>query len=55
MFSGNFSKFVQLRPLTSKSSTETAYHLFYTLGLQGLPRILLSVNGPEFVARLIKT
>ena len=47
------TKFVQLRPVTSKRAPEIAYQLLDIFSIFGAPSILQSDNGTEFVNSVI--
>ena len=49
VYQGHLTKFVQLRPGTSKRAPEIAYQLFDIFSIFGAPSILQSENGREFV------
>ena len=50
----HFSKFSWAYPLKSKRALEVANNLVTTFHLFGVPKILQSDNGKEFVAMVIK-
>ena len=53
VYQDHFTKFVQLRPLRSKTATEVANSLFEIFSIFGVPYILQSDNGREFRNSLI--
>ena len=53
VYQDHFTKFVQLRPLRSKTATELANSLFEIFSIFGVPYILQSDNGREFRNSLI--
>ena len=50
-----FTGFIVLRPLRTTSAEEVAKNLWDVFCLLGLPKILQSDNGPEFVNTIIRT
>ncbi|XP_060846452.1 KRAB-A domain-containing protein 2-like [Rhopalosiphum padi] len=48
------TKYLYLRPLTSKRATEVAHELLKNFLEQGAPQILQSDNGREFTAKIIE-
>ncbi|XP_068233399.1 KRAB-A domain-containing protein 2-like [Palaemon carinicauda] len=50
----HLTKFVILRPLTSKRAAEVAFHLLDIFLLTGAPCILQSDNGSEFTAQVVQ-
>ncbi|KAL4119893.1 hypothetical protein QTP88_012653 [Uroleucon formosanum] len=48
------TKYLYLRPLTSKRATEVAHELLKIFLEQGAPQILQSDNGREFTAKIIE-
>ena len=48
-YQDHFTKFLVLKPLTSKRAAEVAYHLIDIFTFMGAPSILQSDNGREFV------
>ncbi|CAF4595037.1 unnamed protein product, partial [Didymodactylos carnosus] len=50
----HFSKFIILRPLTSKRAAEVAVHLAEMFCMYGAPCILQSDNGREFVNEIVE-
>ena len=52
-YQDHLTKFVQLRPVTSKRAPEIAYQLLDTFSIFGAPSILQSGNGREFVNSFI--
>ena len=53
VYQDHLTKFVILRPLTSKRAAEVAHHLLDIFLLVGAPAILQSDNGSEFTAEVI--
>ena len=53
VYQDHLTKFVILRPLTSKCAAEVAHHLLDIFLLVGAPAILQSDNGSEFTAEVI--
>ena len=53
MYQDHLTKFVQLRPVTSKRAPEFAYQFLYIFSIFGAPIILHSDNGKEFVNSVI--
>lgn len=47
------TKFIQLRPLKSRTAEEVAHNLLHIFLTFGAPNILLSVNGREFESKII--
>lgn len=54
VYQDHLTKFVVLRPLTSKRACEVAFQLMDIFALLGAPVILQSDNGSEFTAAIIK-
>lgn len=50
-----FSRFVILYPLKGKSMREISKHLWKCFGTMGVPKIIQSDNGSEFVNSMIET
>ena len=53
VYQDHLTKFVQLRPVTSKRAPEIAYQLLDVLSIFDIPNILQSDNGREFVNSII--
>ncbi|CAF1351510.1 unnamed protein product [Didymodactylos carnosus] len=53
-YQDHFSKFIILRPLTSKRAAEVAIHLVEMFCMYGAPCILQSDNGHEFVNEIVE-
>ena len=53
MYQDHLTKFVLIRPLTSKRAAEVAYQLMDIFLLFGVPHILRSDNSSEFTAQII--
>ncbi|XP_067140873.1 KRAB-A domain-containing protein 2-like [Centruroides vittatus] len=53
VYKDHSTKFVQLRPLKTKTAEEVAYHLLHIFLTFGVPAILQSDNGREFCNRVI--
>jgi hypothetical protein len=53
VYQDHLTKFVVIRPLTSKRAAEVAYQLMDIFLLFGAPHILQSDNGSEFTAQII--
>ena len=53
VYQDHLTKFVQLRPVTSKRAPEIAYQLLDIFSIFGAPSILQSDNGREFVNSVI--
>ena len=53
VYQDHLTKFVQLRPVTSKLAPEIAYQLLDVLSIFDVPNILQSDNGREFVNSII--
>ena len=53
MYQDHLTKFVVIRPLTSKRAAEVAYQLMDIFLLFGAPHILQSDNGSELTAQII--
>ena len=53
VYQDHLTKFVQLRPVTSKRAPEIAYQLLDVLSIFDAPNILQSDNGREFVNSII--
>ena len=53
VYQDHFTKFVQLRPVTSKRALEIAYQLLDIFSIFGALSILQSGNGREFVNSVI--
>ncbi|XP_025198496.1 KRAB-A domain-containing protein 2-like, partial [Melanaphis sacchari] len=53
VYQDHFTKFVSLRPLKTKTSSEVAYNLIDIFCIFGAPCILQSDNGREFVNHII--
>jgi hypothetical protein len=53
VYHDHLTKFVVIRPLTSKRAAEVAYQLMDIFLLFGAPHILQSDNGSEFTAQII--
>jgi hypothetical protein len=49
-----FTGFVILKPLKSTTSLQIARKLYKVFSLMGIPKILQSDNGPEFIADILK-
>ena len=54
VYQNHLTKFVQLRPVTSKRAPEIAYQLLGVFSIFGAPNILQSDNGREFVNSIIE-
>ncbi|KAK4326939.1 hypothetical protein Pmani_002543 [Petrolisthes manimaculis] len=54
VYQDHLTKFIVLRPLTSKRAAEVAYQLLDIFLLFGAPQILQSDNGSEFTAQVIE-
>jgi len=52
-YQDHLNKFIQLRPLKSKTAEEDAHHLLNIFLIFGAPNILHSDNGREFVNKVI--
>jgi len=52
-YQDHFTKFLVLKPMKSKSASETAYNLIDIFTTIGAPMVLQSDNGREFVASVI--
>ena len=53
VYQDHLTKFVQLRPVTSKRAPEIAYQLLDVLSIFDVPNILQGDNGREFVNSII--
>ena len=53
VYQDHLTKFVVIRPLTSKRAADVAYQLMDIFLLFGVPHILQSDNGSEFTAQII--
>ena len=53
-YQDHLTKFALLRPITSKLAAEVGFQLLDIFLLFGAPHILLSDNGREFIANIIK-
>ena len=53
MYQDHLTKFVQLRPVTSKRAPEIAYQLLDIFNIFGAPSVLQSDNGREFANSVI--
>lgn len=53
VYQDHLTKYVQLRPLKTKSFEEVAYHVFSIFSTFGVPAILQSDNGREFSNQVI--
>ena len=54
VYQDHLTKFIVLRPLTSKRAAEVAYQRLDIFLLFGTPQILQSDNGYEFTAQVIE-
>ncbi|KAL4126488.1 hypothetical protein QTP88_010710 [Uroleucon formosanum] len=54
IYQDHATKYLYLRPLTSKRATEVAHELLKIFLEQGAPQILQSDNGREFTAKIIE-
>ncbi|KAK7096357.1 hypothetical protein V1264_005659 [Littorina saxatilis] len=54
VYQDHLTKFIVLRPLTSKRAVEVAFQLLDIFLLLGAPQILQSDNGSEFTAQIVK-